>query len=61
MMGNLWIKVNYEVVAALKKKIDCDMYLLGKALDEAASSETTKPGVCERYDCPNRLENKGEK
>jgi hypothetical protein len=59
-VGNLWIKVNYEVVAELMKQVNSAVYLLGQALDEAAASETTKPGVCERYDCPHRLEDKKE-
>ena len=60
-MGNLWIKVNYAVVAELMKKVHCDLVFLQAALDEAASSSTTEPGVCERNDCPNRLKDKGEK
>ena len=57
-MGNLWIKVNYAVVSELIKKLQCDLYLLGRALDEAGASETTQPGVCDRDDCPHRIKEK---
>jgi len=59
-MGNLWIKVNYAVVSALLKQLQNIVLLLGKALDEAAASESCQPGVCENDDCPHRRENKGE-
>jgi hypothetical protein len=58
-MGNLWVKLNYAVLSELMKQINSAMYLLQKALDDAAGSESTKPGVCERHDCPHRLKNKG--
>jgi hypothetical protein len=59
-MGNLWLKINYQELSAHMSKVISSMMALQEFLDEAAGSQTTKPGVCERDDCPNRLKDKGE-
>jgi len=59
-VGNLWIKLNYaDLQVAMSKVVTAHMELQ-EFLDEAASSESCQPGVCENDDCPNRQKDKGE-